>query len=137
MSSNVKLSVLAKNALLDAITAQLGAGALIDLYDGSQPASPDTAVSTQNKLVTLTGGTPFAPGASGGVLTANAIASGVGGAPAGTGKVATWFRASTSGGTAKLDGSVGAAGADLNINNTNIATGQTVTVSAFTITAPN
>jgi hypothetical protein len=137
MASDVKLSVLAKNAILDALTAQLGAGALIDLYDGTKPASPDTAVSTQNKLVTLTGATPFAPAASGGVLTAGAIANGSGSVAAGSGKTATWARISTSGGTAKIDVTVAAAGADLNINNPNIATGQTVSVSSFTITAPN
>lgn len=137
MASALKLSTLLKNATLDAFTAQIGAAALIDIYDGTQPASPDTAVTTQNKLATLTGGTPFAPGAAGGILTANAINNGTGLAAAGTGKTATWFRVSTSGGVAKFDGSVANAGADMNINNTSIATGQTVSVSSLTVTAPN
>lgn len=137
MSSNLKLSVLMKNAVVDSFTSALGANCLIDIYDGTQPASPDTAVSTQNKLATLTGGSTFAGAASGGILTANAITSGTGSVAAGTGKTATWFRASTSGGTAKMDGSVGNAGSDMNINNTSIATGQTVSASSLTITAPN
>ena len=137
MSSNLKLSVLMKNATLDALTSQLGANCLIDIYDGTQPASPDTAVSTQNKLATVTGASTFAPAASGGVLTANAISSGTGSVAAGGGSTATWFRVTTSGGVAKLDGTVATAGADMNINNTSIATGQTVTVSSATITAPN
>lgn len=137
MSSNVKLSTLARNALLDAITTKLGSACLIDIYSGTQPAGPDTAVTSQVKLATLTGGTPFAPGASGGVLTAGAVANGTGSVGASTGTVATWFRCSTSGGTPELDGTVAAAGADMNINNTSIATGQTVSISSFTITAPN
>lgn len=137
MAHNVKLAVLAKNAILDALTAQLGAGALIDVYDGVQPADGDTAVTTQTKLCTFTGGAPFAPAAAVGVLTANAIADATGSAGASTGKTATWFRAKTAGGAAKVDGTVGITGCDMNLNNPSIATGQTVSITSFTITAPN
>jgi primosomal replication protein N len=38
---------------------------------------------------------------------------------------------------AHVDGTVGISGADLNINNTSIATGQTVSVTGFTLANGN
>jgi len=133
MASNLKYAVLLKNAKLDAITTQVGGSALLKIYDGSQPASPDTAITTQNLLVTLTCNATFAPGASSGVLTANAITSGTAGA---TG-TAAWFRLTTSGGTAKIDGTVGTSGTDAIIDNTSIASGQSVSCTSLTITSGN
>ena len=134
MASNLKYAVLLKNAKLDAITTQVGTSALLKIYDGSQPASPDTAISTQNLLVTLTcNASQFAAAASGGVLTASAISSGTAGA---TG-TAAWFRLTTSGGTAKIDGTVGTSGTDAIIDNTSIASGQTVSCTSLTITSGN
>ena len=76
----------------------------------------------------------FAAAASGGVLTANAISNGTA-AAAGT---ASWFRLVKSDGTTPImDGDVSTSGADLNLNNTSIATGQTVSVTAFTVTEGN
>lgn len=137
MASNLKYSAALKNAQQNAITSTLGANAVLELYSGSQPASPDTAVSSQVLLASLTCNATFAPAASGGVLTLNAIANGTGTAGAGAGTVATWYRLRTSGGTAHIDGTVGISGADLNINNTNIATGQTVSVTSSTYTNAN
>jgi len=133
MASNLKYAVLLKNAKLDAITTQVGGSALLKIYDGSQPASPDTAITTQNLLVTLTCNATFAPGASSGVLTANSITSGTAGA---TG-TAAWFRLTTSGGTAKIDGTVGTSGTDAIIDNTSVASGQSVSCTSLTITSGN
>jgi len=129
MSSNLKYSVSLKNAQQDAITTKLGASCLIDIMSGAQPAGPDTALSGQTVLATLTGNATFAPAAAGGVVTLNAITNGTGTAGAGAGTVATWFRMKTSGAVAHIDGTVGISGCDLNLNNTNIATGQTVSVT--------
>ena len=130
MAQAPKYSNTLKNAQLDAITAQLGNLCVIDLMTGTKPANPDTALSGQTVLVTLIGGTPFAPAASAGVLTANAIASGTGTAAAGLGTAATWARAYKSDHTtAVLDGTVGT-------NTTAVVTGSisgtTLTVSAVT-----
>jgi hypothetical protein len=86
-------------------------------------------------LVELTcNATAFAPAASGGVLTANAISNGT---AAATG-TASWFRLFQSNGTtAIMDGDVGTSGSDLNLNNTSIATSQTVSVTSFTVTEGN
>ena len=133
MANNLKYAATLKNAKLDQIASAIGNAGLLRIYDGTQPASPDTAVGTQVKLVELTCGTPFAGSASGGVLTANAIAS-VNALASGT---ASWFRITTSGGTAKVDGTVGTSGTDLIVDNTSIGSGQQVSVTSLTITAAN
>jgi hypothetical protein len=59
-----------RNARLDQITTTVGASCLIRIYDGTRPATGGTAT---NLLAQLTGNATFAPSASGGVLTLNAI----------------------------------------------------------------
>lgn len=137
MASNLKYSAALKNAQQNAITSTLGANAVLEIYSGAQPANPDTAITSQVLLASLTCNATFAPASSGGVLTLNAIANGTGTAGAGAGTVATWYRLKTSGGTAHIDGTVGISGADLNLNNTNIATGQTVSITSSTYTNAN
>lgn len=134
MASNLKYSVALKNAKLDAITTQVGGSALLRIYDGSQPASPDTAIGAQVLLAELTCNATFAPGASSGVLTANAIAADPSANATGT---ASWFRLLTSGATAKLDGTVGTSGTDCILDSVSITSGQQVSVTALTITAGN
>jgi len=135
MALNLKYSALLRNAKLDAITTQVGTSALIRIYDGSQPATPETAIGAQVLLAELTGNaSAFAAAASGGVLTANAITNDSSANATGT---ASWFRILTSGATAKIDGTVGVGTFDMVINNTSIATGQVVSISSLTITAGN
>ena len=134
MASNLKYSASLKNAQQDAITTKLGANAVLNIYSGTQPTNPDTAIGAQVLLASLTCNATFAPAASGGVLTLNSISNGTGTAGASTGTTATWFRLTTSGAVAHIDGSVGTSGADLNLNNTSIATGQTVSVTSATLT---
>ena len=133
MASDLKYSATLKNAQQAAITTTLGASALLKIYSGSKPNSPDTAVTSQVLLATLTCNATFAPTPSGGALTLNSIANGTGTAGAGSGTAATWYRLTKSDGTAHIDGTVGVSGADLNLNNTSIANGQTVSVTSFTL----
>lgn len=139
MAVNLKYAVLLKNAKLNAISTYAGTSAQLSLYNGTQPTNPDTALSGNTLLVTLTcSASAFAAAASGGVLTANAISNGTGAAGASTGTNATWFRLWKSDGTTPvLDGTVGTSSADLILNNVNIATGQTVSVTSLTITEAN
>lgn len=137
MASNLKYSASLKNLQQDALTTRLGASCLIDIMSGSQPASPDVAVGAQVILATLTGNSTFANAAASGILTLNAISNGTGTAGAAGGTVATWFRMKTSGSTAHIDGTVGISGCDLNLNNTNIATGQVVSVASWTFSNGN
>ncbi|MEX8520059.1 MAG: hypothetical protein AB3X44_16235 [Leptothrix sp. (in: b-proteobacteria)] len=134
MANNLKYSAVLKNAQQAAITSTVGASALLQIYSGTQATNPDTAIGAQVLLATLTCNATFAPAASGGVLTLNSITNGTGTAGAAGGTTATWFRITTSGATPHVDGTVGISGADLNLNNTSIATGQTVSVTSFTLT---
>jgi hypothetical protein len=136
MASNLKYSTALKNNQQAAISTAAGASAVLTLYSGSQPASPDTAITSQIALSTHTCAATFGT-ASAGVLTVGAIGNGTGTAGAAGGTTATWYRLTTSGGTALVDGTVAISGADLNINNTSIATGQTVQITSWTLTNGN
>jgi hypothetical protein len=59
-----------RNTRLNAITTAAGANALLRLYSGARPA---TGGATTTLLAELTCGATFAPAASAGVLTLNAI----------------------------------------------------------------
>lgn len=121
-----------RNNQLDEITARAGASALLRIYDGSRPATGGTATTL---LAELTCNATFAPAASGGVLTLNAITSDASANATGT---ATWFRiVQSDGSTHVLDGNVGTSGSDLNLNSTSITSGGSVAISSFTITAGN
>lgn len=134
MANNLKYSAALKNARLDQITSRVGTSGLLRLYDGSQPASPDTAVSTQTKLAELTcNATAFAGSATSGVLTANAISN----ANAVASGTASWFRLCKSDGTPVIDGTVGTSGTDLIVDNTSINSGQQVSVTSLTVTSGN
>lgn len=133
MANNVKLTNLAANTKADALTALANAGYL-RIYDGTQPATGDTAIGAQVLLAELVfGGTAFGA-ASAGVAAANAITGDVSANATGT---ATWFRLfKTDGTTAILDGSVGTSGCDLNLTTVSIVAGAAVNVSSLTLTEP-
>ena len=140
MASNLKYSVALKNAKLGStgMAAYIGTSALLRLYSGTQPTNPDTALSGNTLLAELTCSASAFGTAASGTLTANSITSTTGQAGAGAGTNATFFRLFKSDGTtACVDGSVGTSGCDLNLNNTSIASGQSVSVSSFTITEGN
>jgi len=120
-----------RNAMLDAITTAAGGSALLNIYDGSRPATGGAATPL---LAQLTCNATFAPGASGGVLTLNAITQDSSANATGT---ATWFRITTSGATFVLDGNVGTSGSDLNLSSTSIVATQPVSVTSFVITEGN
>jgi len=138
MASNLKYSVVLKNAQEAAIRTTLGASAVLNIYSGTQPANPDTAITSQVLLAALTCNATFGT-ESGGIETLNAITSGTGTAGAGAGTAATWFRLTTSGGTAHVDGTCGVtSGFDMNfVGSASIATGQVVSESSFTLANGN
>lgn len=121
-----------RNAQLDAITTFAGGSCKLRLYSGTRPATGGTATTL---LAELTCNATFAPGASGGVLTLNAITQDSAADATGT---ATWFRIVKSDGTTHvMDGNVGTSGSDLNLNTTAIVANAAVSVTSFTITAGN
>lgn len=124
-------SAAVRNAMLNAITSAAGGSALLNIYSGTRPATGGTATTL---LAQLTCNATFAPAASGGVLTLNAITQDSSADSTGT---ATWFRITTSGATFVLDGNVGTSGSDLNLTTTSIVAGQPVSVTSFVITEGN
>lgn len=136
MANNFDISNAARSAAADAVVDLIdgGAGAgLLRIYDGTKPAGPDTAITTQNLLAELTFSDPAFGAASNGVATAAAITADASANATGT---ATWFRAVTSAGTAIFDGEIGTSGSDLNLNSTSIQSGAEVSVSSLTYTQP-
>jgi hypothetical protein len=131
MALNPKRANAGVNAAADALLALLNNGYL-RIYDGSQPATADTAITTQVKLAELRWNTTAFPAASAGVASANSITSDNSAPATGT---ATWFRAFKSDGTTPIfDGTVGTSGCDLNLNSTSIVSGAQVTCTSFTYT---
>jgi hypothetical protein len=114
----------------NAIDGGAGAG-LIRIYDGSRPATCGTATTL---LAELTCSDPAFASNTGGVATFDSITDDSSANATGT---ATWFRAADSTGTCVMDGNIGTSGSDMNINNTSIALGQTVSISSATITEGN
>lgn len=121
----------ARNAMLDALSTTYGASAILRIYSGTAPTDESTALSGNTLLASFT----LSPGsASAGVknfvpstLTATAAATGT----------ASFYRIYNSGGTTCYEqGTVGQGSGDLSIDNTSIASGQTVNVTAFNKTAP-
>lgn len=131
MAKNTQLSNDAANAEADAIARLLDNGYL-RIYDGAQPATANTAVSTQNMLAELRFAATSAPAAAAGVLTFSTIAAVVA-ALTGT---AAWFRALKSDGTsAVFDGTIGATSANMILAALGIQADAQVSVSNFTYTA--
>ena len=130
----LKMSAAVRNAMLDAITTQVGTTAKLRIYSGTRPANVAASI-TGTLLAELTCNATFAPSASGGVLTLNSITSDSSADATGT---ATHFRLwNSAGSTAMVDGDVGTSGSDLNLNTTSIVAGAAVSVTSFTITAGN
>ena len=133
MASNLKYSNGTRNAQQNGLITYAGSGSLINIYAGSQPANANTAISGQTLLVTLTVSGSFGTD-SNGTITLSAVTNGTAVA---TG-TAVFFRITKSDTTTVvMDGSVATSDADLVLNNTSIATGQVVSISAGTIIRAN
>src|SRR5881394_3123086 len=103
MANNLKTSIVARNAELDALAALANSGKL-RIYDGTQPATPETAAGA-NLLAELTMNAAAFGAAASGVITAAAITADSDADATGT---AAWYRLLKSDGTTVLwDGSVG------------------------------
>ena len=129
----VRLSTTVRNAGLDAIDTEIGASGLLRIYDGTQPASVATALSSNTLLAELPLSATAFGAASGGVLTAAAITDEASAPATGT---QTWATLTTSAGTRVVDMSCGNGSGDLNLSGT-ITSGGTVSVTSLTITDNN
>lgn len=132
----LQLSTSVRNARLDAIESTIGTSAILKIRSGSAPADCATADSG-TVLATLSLPSDWMAAASSGSKAksgtwqdASADATGA----------AAHFRIYDSGGTVcHIQGTVTATGGggDLTLDNTSIASGQTVTVTSFSLTDGN
>lgn len=132
----LQYSVAVRNAKLDAVETAIGTDAVLKIRTGAVPANCATADSG-TVLATLTLPTDYMAAASSGTKAksgtwqdSSADATGV----------AAHFRLYASDGTTcHAQGTVTAAGGggDMEVDNTSFSTGQSFTVSTFTLTAGN
>lgn len=131
----IQLSVAARNARLDQIETTIGTGPKLQIRTGAPPADC-AAADAGTLLAELTLPADWMAAASGGqkakagTWQVAAVAAGVAG----------HFRLKDStGATTHVQGTVTATGGggDLTLDNTNIASGQTVTITTFTLTDGN
>ncbi len=134
----VRIALSTRNAILDAVAAQIDAGSgagTIAIYTGAQPANADAA-ATGTLLVTFTLADPAFAAATGSTLTLDADPDLVAAAVA-TG-TAGWARVRDSDNNTVFDGSVGTSGSgqDFTLTTTSIVSGQNVTLSAGALSFP-
>jgi hypothetical protein len=129
----LKLSAAVRNARLDQIESTIGTSPKLQIRTGAPPASI-TDADSGTLLVELTLPSDWMADASGGskakqgTWQANAVASGTAG----------HFRVKNNAGTTThMQGTVGQNSGDLSLDNTNIATGQQVTITTFNLTDGN
>lgn len=119
---------------LDLVESTTGTAPLLKIFSGSAPANC-AAADSGTLLATLTLPSDWMNAASGTTKTLAGTWSGT--ASAGSGTTPTHFRLWNSGNTTcYVQGTCGIGSGDLQIDGT-ITSGQTITVTAFTLTAAN
>lgn len=131
----IQMAAAVRNARLDAIETATGTAAILRLYTGAQPADCATA-NSGTLLAQITMASDWASAAASGTkgfsnlpLTTTATTSGT----------AAHYRIyhSTNTTSAMMQGSIGQGTGDLQLDNTAIATGQTINITAWTLTDGN
>jgi|SRR6187455_218551 len=131
-----------RNGVLDAIETAVGTAPKFRIYSGTEPATCAAALSGNTLLAEFTLDSDWMSAAASGVknmIKGGTTVSGANpytttGAATGT---ATFYRIYDSAGTnAHEQGTVGTSGTDAIIDNTSIASGQTVNLTQYQKTAP-
>lgn len=132
----IKISTTVKNSMLDAIETAISTSAVLKIRTGAPPAAISDADSG-TVLATLTLPADWMAAAASGAKAKSGTWSDASADNTGT---AAHFRIYASDGTTKhLQGSITetGGGGDMELDNTSVVAGQTVTVTAFTINAGN
>ena len=132
----LQFSTAVRNAELDAIEATIGTSAVLKIRTGAAPANVATADSG-TVLATLSLPSDWMAAASGGAKALNGTWQDSSADATGT---AAHFRIYASDGTtAHIQGTVTATGGggDMTVDNTSFASGQSFTITTFTLTAGN
>lgn len=133
---SLQISVSCQNAVLDALESTVGTSAILKIRSGSVPATCATADSG-TVLATINLPSDWMAAASSGTKSKSGTWQDASADATGT---AGHFRIYDSGGTTcHHQGTVTATGGggDMTLDNTSIASGQSVTISGYTFTAPN
>lgn len=130
----LQLSTGVRNAQLDQLETTIGTAPLLKIRTGAAPANC-AAADSGTVLATMTLPSDWLAAASSG---SKAIAGTWQDASADAAGTAAHFRIyDSSGTTCHIQGTVGQGSGDLSLDNTTIAAGQQVNVTAFTLTAGN
>lgn len=131
----VQFSVDVRNARLDSIEAELGTDPILEIRTGAQPANC-AAADSGTLLASFTLPSDWMAAASGG-------AKGIAGGPwqdtsaNATGTAAHFRIKDSTGTTCHMQGSVGQGSGDLQLDNAALVAGQSVSITAFTLTDGN
>jgi hypothetical protein len=120
-----------RNSLANALSDNFGAGSLLYIYTGAQPASANTAASGTLLCTITLPATPWAAAVNGaiakqGTWSGTAVATGTAG-----------YARLTDDSAVNMDFTVGESGADATIDNASIVSGGTVTINTLTYTVPS
>lgn len=128
----IQLSATVRNAILDAIETTISTAPVLEIRTGAAPENC-AAADSGTLLASLTLPSDWMAAASGGTKALSGTWQDTEANAAGT---AAHFRIKQDT-TCHMQGTVGESDADLILDNTDIAEGQPVTITGFTITAPN
>lgn len=127
------LAATTANGIADNVATRCDGGT-IKVYNGTRPATADTALSGNTLLATCTFANPAFSAAVAGVATAHAITQDASADASGT---ASWFRVVSSAAATVFDGTVGVgAGFDCNVATTTVVAADPFPIASMTITAP-
>lgn len=131
----IQLSTAVRNARVAAIETTVGTAAKVEIRTGAPPATPATADSG-TLLVSYTLASDWST-QTGGVLTFSGTP--IAGTASGTGTAGHYRIKDNAGTTCHAQGTVTATGGggDMTIDNTSIASGQSVQITGWTITDGN
>lgn len=130
----LQLSVAARNARLDAIETVIGTAPILEIRTGAAPANC-AAADSGTVLATLTLPSDWMAAASVGAKAKSGTWQDASADATGT---AAHFRIKDSGGTTcHLQGTVGVGTGDLQVDNNSFASGQSFTITSFTLTDGN
>lgn len=132
----VQLSTTVRNAMLDAIETAVGTSAVLKIRTGSAPANCGTADSG-TVLATLSLPSDWMAAASSGSKAKSGTWEDT--SADATGTAAHWRLYASDGTTCHAQGTVTATGGggDMTVDNVSFASGQSFTVTGFTLTAGN
>lgn len=132
----IQLSTTVRNARLDTIETTISTAPILEIRTGAQPANC-AAADSGTLLASMTLPSDWMAAAASG---SKALSGSWNDASANNTGTAAHFRIKDSGGsTCHMQGSVTATsgGGDIELNNTSIASGQSVTITAFNLTDAN